>query len=136
VLRPLVLLDTSAGPEDPDKARRSRVMAAIYRLTGIGPLAGAVERIMFGPAFRADPAHKPVLKEWLDRLRRSRRSAISKAVLAVANREPVADQLTAISVPTLVIVGADDTARQAPLAGRCTTERKRPAGGPKSPESR
>src|SRR5262249_12178580 len=79
-------------------------------LTGIGPLAGAVKRIMFGPAFLADPSHKPVLNEWIGRLRRSRRSAISKAVLAAANRAPVDHELTAISVPTLVIVGADDAA--------------------------
>jgi 3-oxoadipate enol-lactonase len=110
VLRSLVLLDTSAGPEDADTARRYKVMAAIYRLTGIGPLAGAVKRIVFGPAFLADPSHKPVLDGWLGRLRRSRRSAISEAVLAVVNREPVDDELIAISVPTLVIVGADDVA--------------------------
>jgi pimeloyl-ACP methyl ester carboxylesterase len=110
VLCSLVLLDTSAGPEDPDKARRYKVMAAIYRMTGIRPLAGAVARIMFGPLFLAEPSHKPVLDEWLDRLRRSRRSAISEAVLAVANRESVEHELAAINVPCLVIVGADDAA--------------------------
>ena len=97
-------------PKTPDKARRYKVMAAIYRMTGIRPLAGAVARIMFGPPFLAEPSHKPVLDEWLDRLRRSRRSAMSEAVLAVANRESVEDELAAINVPCLVIVGADDAA--------------------------
>jgi 3-oxoadipate enol-lactonase len=110
LLRSLTLLDTGAGPEDADKARRYKLMAGIYRLTGISPLSSAVARIMFGPGFIADASHKPVIKEWKRRLQRSRRSAISKAVLAVANRQPVESDLTSISVPTQVIVGADDVA--------------------------
>jgi 3-oxoadipate enol-lactonase len=110
LLRSLTLLDTSAGPEDPDKMRRYKLMARIYRLTGISPLRTAVQRLMFGPAFLAEPSSKPVLDEWHQRLRKCRRSAISKAVLAVANRAGVDDEITTITVPTLVIVGADDAA--------------------------
>lgn len=110
LLRSLTLLDTSAGPEDPDKAARYELMARIYRVTGISPLRRAVAQLMFGPSFVADPSNKPVIDEWERRLRRCRRSGVSKAVLAVANRAPVEDEIAAINVATLVIVGADDAA--------------------------
>ncbi len=110
LLRSLTLLDTSAGPEAPANARRYKLMACIYRLTGISPLRATVARLMFGPSFRADLSGRQVIDEWEQRLRRCRRSGISKAVLAVADRVPVSDEITAVDVPTLVIVGADDAA--------------------------
>jgi len=110
LVRTLTLLDTSATAEDPDKARRYRLMAKIYRLTGISPLRGTVQPLMFGPAFLADPISKPVTDEWARRLRRCRRSGISKTVRAVADRAGVEQELEAITAATLVIVGADDPA--------------------------
>jgi pimeloyl-ACP methyl ester carboxylesterase len=118
LLRSLALLDTSAGSEDPDKVRRYKLMAHVYRLTGIIPLRGAVLPLFFGPAFLADPASKPVLDEWERRLRRCNRSGISKAVLGVATRTGVDDEIAAIRLPTLVIVGADDAATPPPKAQR------------------
>lgn len=109
LLHSLSLLDTSAEPEDPDKVSRYKLLARIYRLTGVGPLRGAVTPLMFGPAFRADPAGAAVIQEWERRLRRSRRAGISKAVLGIAARPAVEDEIARITVPTLVIVGADDT---------------------------
>ena len=106
----LTLLDTSAGAEEPDKVRQYTLLARVYRLTGFGPLRGAVLPLMFGPDFLGDPANKPVLWEWERRLRRCRRAGISKAVLGVAQRASVEDEISTISVPTLVIVGADDAA--------------------------
>ncbi|MGV0835853.1 alpha/beta fold hydrolase [Mycolicibacterium thermoresistibile] len=110
LLRSLSLLNTSAGPEDPAKADRYRKMARIYRFTGIGPLRRAVLPLMFGPAFLADPDSEDVIDEWERRLRRYRRTGLRDAVLAVANRDGVEDELDAVDVPTLVIGGADDAA--------------------------
>lgn len=110
LLRSLTLLNTSAGPEDPAKADRYRTMARIYRFTGVGPLRPAVLPLMFGPAFLADPDSAYVIDEWERRLRRYRRTGLRDAVLAVANRDGVEDELDAIDVPTLVIGGAQDAA--------------------------
>ena len=118
LVRTLTLLDTSSAPEDPDKARRYRLMARIYRLTGMSPLRRTVQPLMFGPAFLADPGSEPVTDEWARRLRRSRRSAISKAVLAIANRAGVEQEIDGITAPTLVIVGADDSATPPPKSRR------------------
>jgi 3-oxoadipate enol-lactonase len=108
LLRSLALLDTSADAEDADAAARYRLMARIYRITGITPLRHTVERLMFGPSFLADPASRPTLDEWERHLRHCSRSAISDAVRAVADRASVEHEIGTIAVPTLVIVGADD----------------------------
>ena len=73
---------------------------------------------MFGPTFRKDPASKPVIAEFLRRLERCERRGIRKAVLAVAGRKPIYDELDRIDVPTLVIVGADDAATKPDKARR------------------
>jgi 3-oxoadipate enol-lactonase len=110
LVRTLTLLDTSAGPEDPDKVRRYKLLGLIYRVTGIPPIRKAVLPIMFGPAFLADPSNTQIIDEWQARLSRSRRAGVSRAVLGVANRLPIEDEISHISAPTLVIVGADDVA--------------------------
>ena len=110
LLRSLTLLDTSAGPEDPAKARQYKLLAAIYRLTGIGPLRKSVLPLMFGPSFLADPANAALLAEWEQRLGRCRRTGVSKAVRGVADRVSVESEVGAITVPTLVAVGTDDVA--------------------------
>ncbi|WP_313674711.1 alpha/beta fold hydrolase [Mycolicibacterium sp.] len=110
LVRSLTLLDTSAGPEDPGKARQYKLLAAIYRMAGITPLRPKVLPLMFGPAFLADPASAPLIEEWEQRLGRCPRAGVAKAVRGVANRASVEPEVTAITVPTLVIVGADDAA--------------------------
>lgn len=109
LIRTLTLLDTSAGPEDPDKVKRYKLLGTVYRVTGIPPLRKQVLPIMFGPSFLADPARQPVVDEWERQLKRCRRSGVSKAVIGVANRLPI-DEIDTITAPTLVIVGADDVA--------------------------
>lgn len=110
LVRSLILLDTSAGPEDPDKAGQYKILGAIYRVTGIGPLRKKVLPLMFGPAFRSDPASAAVVSEWERRLGRCTRSGVSRAVRGVADRIGVEAEIGAIRAPTLIAVGADDVA--------------------------
>lgn len=108
LIRTLVLLDTSAGPAR--DAAKYKLLSTIFRLTGIGMLRKPVLPMVFGPTFRADPSNKPVIEGWERALRRSRRSGISKATIAVADRLPMENEIGRIEAPTLVIVGADDVA--------------------------
>jgi pimeloyl-ACP methyl ester carboxylesterase len=108
LLRSLVLLDTSPDREPPVAMVKDLAMAAVYPLLGVRPLRPAVLGEMFGPTFRHDPRGAPVIAEFLDRLARCDRRAIAKAVVGVVTRKPVHAELARISVPTLVIVGADD----------------------------
>lgn len=110
LLRSLTLLGTSAGPEDPGHVREYRRLATLLRLVGIRPIASAVERYLFGPDFLADPGGRRVVAQWRDRLRRGDRAALRDAVRGVTDRASVEQEITAITVPTLVVVGADDNA--------------------------
>lgn len=106
----LALLDTSAGPEDPDKVSQYRKLAAIYRWVGMKPLEGKVKRLMFGPHFLADPASQAAVDEWKRVLAATDRVGMKKAILGVCDRAPIVDELGDVTAPTLVVVGEDDVA--------------------------
>lgn len=110
LVRSLSLLDTSAGPEDPDKVKQYRLLAAIYRWVGISPLKGRVMPLMFGPTFLADSSSAPAVDAWVRGLKSSDRAGLKKAILGVTDRLPVLDELGKIGIPTLVVVGEDDVA--------------------------
>ena len=106
----LVLLDTDAGPEDPEVQSKYRLLANIYRLVGPGPLRKQVAPIMFGPTFREDPDGQVAIEEWLAMLKKNSKAGMRRAVLGVTERLPVTDEIGGIRARTLVAVGADDVA--------------------------
>jgi 3-oxoadipate enol-lactonase len=108
LLRSLTLLDTSPDAEDPAAARQDKLLAVVYRLVGIKPVASKVNALMFGPTFRNDPRNRPIIDEFVAGVARCERGGMRKAVLAVATRQPIYAEIDRISVPTLVGVGADD----------------------------
>jgi pimeloyl-ACP methyl ester carboxylesterase len=110
LLRSLTLLDTSAEAEDPAAVGAYKRLARFQQLFGIRPIIGRVKPLMFGPTFLADPDSKALMDTWLGRLNRLDRSAVRKAVLGVANRAAVEQEISRITVPTLIVVGADDKA--------------------------
>jgi 3-oxoadipate enol-lactonase len=110
LVRSLALLDTSAEAEEPARARERRRLALFQLAFGIGPVLGKVKPLLFGPGFLADPANDELISEWRRRLGQTRRTAVRRAVLAVAGRASVAAELGRITAPTLVVVGADDRA--------------------------
>jgi 3-oxoadipate enol-lactonase len=110
LVRSLTLLDTSAGPEDPDKVSRYRLLAKVYGVLGMKPVQARVEPIMFGPTFLADPGSREHIDAWLTEVRAAQRSGIKKAIYGVTDREPIQAELSRITAPTLVVVGADDVA--------------------------
>lgn len=110
LLRSLTLLDTSSEVEIPSKVAEHKRLALVLRFFGLTPIRGRVEPHLFGPHFRADPANAPVLAEWAARVSRANGVGLRKAVIGVTDRMPVDHELPAITVPTLVLVGADDNA--------------------------
>jgi 3-oxoadipate enol-lactonase len=116
LLRSLVLLNTSAGPEDPTKVGRYRLLAKIYGVTGVRPLRSQVEPILFGRTHLADPATKRQRDDWVAQVGAVNRAGMKKAIYGVTDRDPIADELGRISTPTLVVAGAEDVATPVPLA--------------------
>ncbi|MFT4264811.1 MAG: alpha/beta fold hydrolase [Nocardioides sp.] len=115
-LASLTLFDTSAGPEDPANVGRYKLLALVYRLVGLRPVAGRVAPIMFGASSLAGPRADELVGGLLDGLRGVDRAAMRQAILGVCDREAVADLLGRIVAPTLVIVGAEDVATPPPKA--------------------
>lgn len=108
LLRSLVLIDTSANPEPLSSAVQDRVLGNLYRYIGIAPVRRSVEKVMFAPTFRKDPAKRAIIEDWVGQLTQNDKNGIRKAVLGVASRRGVTGEIGSITAPTLVIVGADD----------------------------
>lgn len=108
-VRSLILLETSARPEDPAKIPGYRQLAGIARWLGLWLVAGTVMKIMFSASFLGDPARKAEIARWRKELVGNRRS-IHRAVEGIVTRDGVLGELGKIQAPTLVIVGEEDTA--------------------------
>ena len=110
LVRSLILIDTSAGPEDPRKIARYRLMASIYGVFGFKPLKSQVAPIMFSPAWLATPEGKETVRTWTSELVPLQRQGVKLAIRGVTDRLPIEEELGAITAPTLVIVGSEDSA--------------------------
>ena len=110
LLKSLVLLATTADPEPEQNKGPYRRLAFVgrwlsFRLA-IKPLMG----IMFGQTFLLDPARAELRSKWRSRLLGLNRKGTARAAHAVIDREGVYGQLDKINTPTLIVVGAEDTA--------------------------
>ena len=110
LLRSLSLLETSADPEPAENIPRYRMLNFVARWFGLKLVTDRVMPIMFGQTFLNDPARAEERALWRSRLVGNDRVGISRAVQGVIDREGVADELEQIDVPTLIIVGDEDTA--------------------------
>jgi pimeloyl-ACP methyl ester carboxylesterase len=108
LVRSLALLDSSAEPEDRANLSRYRLLNLIARLFGFRPVAGRVVRILFGKTSLAE--RRDLVDLWRERLLSRDRRGVTRAVAGVIEREGVVDELARIRVPTLVLVGEQDTA--------------------------
>lgn len=110
LLRSLTLLDTSADAESGKAAGRYRLLNFVARWFGLRVVAGRIMPIMFSSSFLEDESRAEVRELWRERLTSHHRIGITRAVSGVIEREGVADQLGRITVPTLIVVGAEDVA--------------------------
>ena len=118
LLRSLILLETSADPEDEAARGRYRLLAVVARWFGLRVVADKVMPIMFGRKFLEDPARARDREVWRSRMIGNDRIGVIRAVKGVIDREGVYDQLDRITTPTLIIVGDQDVATVPEKAGR------------------
>ncbi len=107
-VRSLVLLDTSAEPEVPDRAPAYEAMARIMREQGPADIVDAVMAILFSPNFLQGQPERA--KRERERFHKLDRVGVSNATYAVTRRKGISDRLPEIKAPTLIIVGELDTA--------------------------
>lgn len=109
LVRSLVLIDTTAEPEDPANVNRYRVLNLLARTIGVKAVLSRVVPIMAGATVLQDPTLADRRTHILDNLGANSRS-IYKAVNGVVRREGNVDELAAISCPVTILHGEEDAA--------------------------
>lgn len=72
-------------------------------------MIGKVMPLFFGKKFLSDPSRRNEVKEWKARIKSSDRKAMVKFGLGIFGRAGVYEELPKIQIPTLMIVGEEDT---------------------------
>ncbi|MDX2502829.1 MAG: alpha/beta fold hydrolase [Deltaproteobacteria bacterium] len=114
LVKSLVLMDTSADAEPEEAVRQYHQMLFVVRWVGYWPVIGRVMPIFFASKFLNDPARQDQVKEWKRRFMANDRKAIVKFGNGIFGRTSCYEELDKIQTPTLVMVGAEDSAQ--PLA--------------------
>lgn len=102
----LVLADTDAGSEKPWKRLKYGALAWIVRRCGIRPLLPQIARQMFGATTRR--TQPDLVAQWVDRFAHVDVPSALLTLAALNEREDLLPQLSAVQVPALVLVGAED----------------------------
>ena len=110
LVRSLILIDTSSGPEDPEKIKKYRLMSTVYGFFGMKPLLNQVAPIMFSQSFLDTDAGRSTVDTWTTELATQQRKGVKLAIRGVTDRLPIVDEIGTIAAPTLVIVGTEDLA--------------------------
>ncbi|MFO0547078.1 MAG: alpha/beta fold hydrolase [Polyangiaceae bacterium] len=109
LVKKLILLETSAGPEPVANVSRYRLLNSIFRVLGPRPIARQLGPIMLGKTVLEDAARKDDVARFIRIM--SARGDVWRAVNGVIDRAGITHtELAKITAPTLVIVGSEDVA--------------------------
>jgi 3-oxoadipate enol-lactonase len=109
LVKKLVLIETSLGPEPTENVGRYRLLSAVYRTLGPRLIQSRVAPIMLGKTILGDPSRKQQVAQFVKLM--TRRRDMWKAVNGVIDRAGIAQsELAKIVAPTLVMVGDEDVA--------------------------
>jgi 3-oxoadipate enol-lactonase len=112
----LILIDTQAGVEDPEKVGTYGVMLDVWEAEGLNDQLGeTIASIVLGNEW---PGREP----WIDKWRQQPRSQLRPAFQCLVGREDIHDRLGEIKAPALVIHGTADAAIDLELAQRLCSE--------------
>lgn len=109
-LNSLMLLNTTADPEEAIKAAQYAKFLASLRWLGIRRTSKKVMPIMFGNAFLTDKSRKNECKAWQERMQDNHKTGVTRATIGVIERGGVFEKLYKIKTPTLIVAGTDDKA--------------------------
>lgn len=110
LLKSVILMETSADAEPQENVPKYRTLNNVVKWLGTWAVVSKVMPIMFGQKFLKDLARKEERQEWENQMKLCKAPGITKAVAGVIDRKPIYDEITAISLPTLIMVGTQDVA--------------------------
>ncbi|MCU1642999.1 MAG: alpha/beta hydrolase [Nocardia sp.] len=108
LLRSLVLLDTCAIAASTRVIRRNELQTRFFRILGPRILRYTIAPLMFSPAYLSSMQGKATVDEWLDQLDHCNRRGVAQAMRAAMTRPSIEHELSHITLPTLVVCGAND----------------------------
>ena len=107
-LRSAVLLGTQAEAEDGSDRLRYEAMLFAARYLGYGSVLDRATQLMFGPAFRNNPANEREIERWRGLMASNDSRGMYRTGQAIFRRPNVRPLLGAVQAPTRLLVGADD----------------------------
>ena len=110
LLKSVILMETSADAEPQENVGKYRTLNTVVKWLGTWAVVGKVMPIMFGQKFLNDPIRKTERVEWENQMKLCKAPGITKAVAGVIDRQPIYDELSKITLPTLIMVGTQDVA--------------------------
>lgn len=110
LIKSIMLIETSSDPEPEENIPKYTLLNFVARWFGLGIVASRIMPIMFGKTFLSDPKRAEERDYWRKQLISNHRIGITRAVVGVTTRKGVYEELNKITVPTLVLVGDEDTA--------------------------
>jgi len=110
LLKSLVLIDTAAEAEPPEKMKQYNQMLMVVRFFGIRLLLSKTTALLMGEKFLSDPARKDKVNYWRKYISSLDKKAICKFGRAIFDRDSVLEDIknTDKHKPTLIIVGEKD----------------------------
>jgi len=108
LVRSLILIETSSDPEPTENVSRYRLLTRVVKMFGPWPVKSRIAPIMLGKTILAERSRHSDVEKFTQLM--SRRRDIWRAVNGVIDRAGIHDELSRISVPTVVIVGDEDVA--------------------------
>ena len=112
----LVLMNTQAGAEDPDKVASYQIMLDVWEMDGLTDyMAETIAAIILGNGW-------PGREAWIAKWRQKPRSLLRPAFQALAGRDDITSRLGEIKAPALVIHGTADAAIDLELAQRLCSD--------------
>jgi pimeloyl-ACP methyl ester carboxylesterase len=111
-VRALILIDTQAGVEDPERLPYYQALLERWLTQGADQeLMDIVAGLIMGPGYDGTAA-------WQDKWRQITNDNLLQLFTTLASREEIYDRLAEIDVPAIVIHGAQDASIPLPIAQR------------------
>jgi pimeloyl-ACP methyl ester carboxylesterase len=102
LVRALVLIDTQAGTEDPERLPYYEQLLGQWNTAGLtDDLTQIIATLILGEGWSGTP-------EWVERWHQLQMSSVNECFITLASREDLHDRLPEITVPALVIHGEQD----------------------------
>lgn len=108
LVKSLVILDSSADPEEADNKPQYEMMANMAAEQGPESIIEGILPIFFAEDFGKD--YPDVLAAYREKFLKSNGEALKWATFAVTRRDDIAGKISQIKAPTLVIIGEMDAA--------------------------